>query len=77
MDIAEYKDRVHEQVIVPMLEFMADDAFEDCSREHVQTCERLLNDYATALATLTQPTDQTIMQLVKSVLFHLSRCHLK
>lgn len=72
MDIAEYKDRIHEQVIVPMLEFMADDDFEDCSREHVQTCERLLNDYVTALAALTQPTDQAIMQLVKSVVLALN-----
>ena len=77
MNIAKYQKQIQEQIIAPMTEFMAETIDEDGScdytQEDIDACERLLNNYVASLAALTQPTDQAIMQQVKSVVLALNK----
>ena len=77
MNLNEYLDRVTEDVVNPILEYMAmcaedDGEFEDFSTENVDECAKLLTEYLTALAELGTPSDEEIMSLVENVVLGLN-----
>lgn len=73
MNMQEFYDRVVEEVAEPMLRFMQecgeDAAF---SAFDVESCKMILKDYLDALAALTDPTDEEIMEQVKQVVLALN-----
>ena len=76
MDLNKFKEMSIEIVIRPMLDYMKyfEEDGEECpyTTDHVRQCEALLNDYLSALAALSAPTDEDIMSLVKEVILALN-----
>lgn len=72
MDLMEYKENVIETVIDPMLSFMED--WDDCdyTADDVETCKDLLYTYLEALAEMEEPSDDAIMEQVKTLVLALN-----
>ncbi|MBD5131254.1 MAG: hypothetical protein HDT28_01475 [Clostridiales bacterium] len=73
MNIELYKEKVKENVVAAMLDYMGED--EDCgySKGDVKKCEGLLFDYLDELGKLVKPTDDKIMAQVKKIVLSLNR----
>lgn len=71
--VEQYKQRMTEDIIAPMLEFMKE-CGADCefSAKDVERCRALLNGYLEALAALTNPTDEAILAQVEKVVLALN-----
>ena len=73
MRIQKFYSRITAEVTAPMLDFMRacgeDAAF---SAFDVESCKMILKDYLDALAALTDPTDEEIMEQVKQVVLALN-----
>ena len=73
MRIQKFYARITAEVTAPMLDFMQecgeDAAF---SAFDVESCKMILKDYLDALAALTDPTDEEIMEQVKQVVLALN-----
>ena len=73
MRIQKFYARITAEVTVPMLDFMQecgeDAAF---SAFDVESCKMILKDYLDALAALTDPADEEIMEQVKQVVLALN-----
>lgn len=75
MDLNEYKKKVDEIVIKPMLSYMAFfDEDDDCGHTayDVEACRGLLYTYMEALAAMEEPSDDAIMEQVKAVVLALN-----
>lgn len=72
MELNSFKQRVADEVVKPIREYMAEYDIEDFSAEDVQKCGSLLNSYLEALAALTNPTDEAIMAQVEKVVLALN-----
>lgn len=72
MNLNQYKDKVVETVVEPMISFMED--WDDCdyTTENVQSCKTLIYKYLEALAAMTTPTDEAIMEQVKTLVLALN-----
>ncbi len=72
-----YIKQVKENVVAAMLDYMSED--EDCgySKKDVKKCERLLLKYLKKLCSLKNPTDEVIMEQVKSVVLALNKLNEK
>lgn len=72
MNLNEYKEKVIETIIEPMVSFMED--WEDCdyTTEDVEACKGLMFAYLDALSTMTEPTDEAIMEQVKALVLALN-----
>ena len=73
MNVQEFYDRITEEVVEPMLDFMkecGDDA--EFSAEDVESCKTLLKNYVDTLTELTDPADDRIMAEVKRVVLALN-----
>lgn len=68
-----YRKQVKENVVSAMLDYMSED--EDCgySKKDVKKCERLLLKYLDKLGSLTNPTNELIMEQVKKVVLALNK----
>lgn len=74
MNLNEYKEKVVEIVIEPMISFMEDWDDDDCdyTTEDVETCKSLIYTYLEALAAMTEPSDEDIMEQVKTLVLALN-----
>lgn len=72
MNLNQYKGKVVENVVEPMISFMED--WDDCdySTEDVESCKTLIYNYLEALAAMTAPTDEAIMEQVKTLVLALN-----
>lgn len=72
MDLNKYKEKVIETIIEPMLSYMAD--WDDCdyTTDDVETCKSLINDYLDSLASMNKPSDEAIMNQVKTLVLALN-----
>ena len=72
MNLNAYKQRVIEIVIEPMISFMED--CDDCgyTSEEVESCKSLMYTYLEALAAMTEPSDDAIMEQVKTLVLGLN-----
>ncbi len=72
MNIENYKNQLQETVIVPMTEYMQD--CDNCafSQKDVETCESLILNYLVVLADMKEPSDQEIMEHVKTLVLALN-----
>lgn len=79
MNLNEYKDKVNETVIEPMIIFMEEWADDDCgyTAEDVETCKTLIYNYLDALFVMTEPTDDAIMEQVKMLVLALNNLNEK
>ena len=77
MNIDLYKQRVRENVVAAMFDYMSED--EDCgySKKDVQKCESLLLNYLEAICKLENPTDALIMAQVKKLVLALNKLNEK
>lgn len=73
MKIELHKKQVKENVVSAMLDYMSEDEYCGYSKKDVQKCERLLLEYLDKLSSLTNPTDELIMEQVKSVVLALNK----
>ncbi len=72
MDLDAYKEKVIETVIEPMISFMED--WDDCdyTADDVESCKGLMFAYLDALAAMTEPVDEEIMEAVKALVLALN-----
>ena len=72
MNLNEYKEKVVEIVIEPMISFMED--WDDCdyTTDDVEACKSLIYTYLEALAAMTEPSDEAIMEQVKTLVLALN-----
>ena len=77
MDIQVFKTQLQETVIAPMTDYMND--CEDCgfTKRDIKKCEKLILKYLTALEKMKKPTDETIMDHVKTLVLALNRLNEK
>lgn len=68
-----YKKKVKENIVSAMLDYMSED--DDCgySKRDIKKCERLLLKYLEKLGSLSNPTDELIMEQVKKVVLALNK----
>lgn len=72
MNLNQYKDKVVETVVEPMISFMEDWDSYDYTTEDVESCKTLIYNYLEALAAMTDPTDEAIMEQVKTLVLALN-----
>lgn len=76
MNLSQYKTTVLETIIEPMISFMNDCNEDedgcDYRAEDVEQCKHLLYTYLEALASMTDPSDDTIMEHVKILVLALN-----
>ncbi len=72
MNINEYKERVLEIVIEPMISFMEDWGDCDYTAEDVDACKSLIYTYLETLAAMAKPSDEAIMKQVKTLVLDLN-----
>ena len=72
MNLNEYKEKVVEIVIEPMISFMEDWDDSDYTMEDVEACKTLIYTYLEALAAMAEPTDEAIMEQVKTLVLALN-----
>lgn len=70
MDIIAYKAQVDENVIALMEEFMSYGS--DFTEGDIKSAKQLMYDYLDALEALEDPTDETIMEEVKTLVLALN-----
>lgn len=72
MNLKEYKEKVMETVVEPMLSFMEE--WDDCdyTADDVQHCKELMEHYLDTLAAMVAPADDTIMEQVKNLVLALN-----
>lgn len=72
MNLNEYKEKVIETVIDPMISFMED--WDDCdySTDDVEACKSFIYTYLEALAAMEDPSDDAIMDHVKTLVLALN-----
>lgn len=72
MNLNEYKEKVIETVVEPMISFMED--WDDCdyTAGDVESCKTLIYNYLEALAAMTAPSDDAIMEQVKTLVLALN-----
>ena len=73
MNLQEYHERIDDEVIRPMLEFMqecGEDA--EFSVADVENCRTILKNYIYTLDTLTDPDDDRIMDVVRQTVLALN-----
>lgn len=72
MNLNAYKDKVIEIVIEPMISFMED--WDDCdyTTDDVEACKFLIFTYLDALAAMSEPSDEAIMEQVKTLVLALN-----
>ena len=72
MNLNKYKEKVIKIIIEPMISFMED--WDDCdyTTEDVETCKSLIYAYLEALAAMVDPTDEAIMEQVKTLVLALN-----
>lgn len=72
MDITQFKAKTTEIVITPMIEFIEEYGAEGYTKDDVQKCENLMHRYLDALASMTNPTDDDIMEQVQILVLALN-----
>lgn len=72
MNLNEYKEKVVEIVIEPMISFMEDWDDGDYTMEDVESCKSLIYTYLEALADMAEPTDEAIMEQVQTLVLALN-----
>lgn len=72
MDIAQFKAETTEHVIEPMIRFLEEFDEEGYTKEDVQKCESLIHQYLEALHAMSAPTDDDIMEQVKTLVLALN-----
>lgn len=72
MDIQKYKLQTTESVVLPMIEFIESWDAAEYTKEDVQKCESLIHHYLDALASMSNPTDDDIMEQVKVLVLGLN-----
>lgn len=74
MNLNEYKEKVVEIVIEPMISFMEDWGDDDCAytTEDIEICKSLIDTYLDALDAMEEPTDEAIMEQVKTLVLALN-----
>ena len=72
MDITKHKARTTELVVTPLMEFIEEWGGEEYTAEDVRKCEALILRYLDALADLSTPTDEAIMEQVKILVLALN-----
>ena len=74
LQLAEFKKRVTEAVVTPMLAYM-EECGEECEykRKDVAKCEKLVLEYLTSLSRLKTPDDPKIMKRVKKLVLALNQ----
>lgn len=72
MELNAWKQRVADEVVTPICEYMAEYDVDDFSAEDVKACGALLENYLDALAALREPSDEAIMAEVEKVVLALN-----
>lgn len=72
MNLNQYKDKVVKTVLEPMISFMEEWDSCDYTTEDVESCKTLIYNYLEALAAMTDPTDEAIMEQVKTLVLALN-----
>lgn len=77
MNLNEYKEKVNETVVEPMISFMED--WDDCdyTTDDVEACKDLMFTYLDALSTMSEHTDEAIMEHVKTLVLALNELNEK
>ncbi len=72
MNLNQYKEKITEIVVAPMISFM--EAWDDCdyTPHDVETCKFLIYAYLEALAAMAEPSDEAIMAQVKTLVLALN-----
>ena len=72
MNLNAHKEKMIEIVIEPMISFMED--WDDCdyTTEDVEACKSLICTYLEALSAMTAPSDDAIMEQVKTLVLALN-----
>ncbi len=72
MNLNVYKNKVIEIVIEPLIFFM--EGWDDCNytTDDVDACKSLIYTYLEALAAMTEPSDEAIMEQVKTLVLALN-----
>ena len=68
-----YIKQVKENVVSAMLDYMSEDEYCGYSKKDVKKCECLLLEYLDKLSSLTNPTDELILEQVKKVVIALNK----
>ena len=71
-DLKEFMDRIKTEVTDPILEYMTEAEIDDFTAEDVARCGKLLKEYLTTLAELSEPDDEAIMAAVEQVVLALN-----
>lgn len=74
MNLNAYKEKVIETVIEPMISFMELCEEDGCAytTDDIEACKSLIYTYLEALAAMTEPSDDTIMAQVKTLVLELN-----
>ena len=77
MDIQIYKTQLQKTVIVPMTDYVSDCG--DCgfTKKDIKKCEKLILKYLFALEKMKKPTDEKIMECVKTLVLTLNQLNKK
>ena len=78
LNLTEFKERVEEEIVDSMLDFM-EVCGEDCgyTKKDVTKCGELVVDYLTSLSKLKNPNDAEIMKQVKKLVLALNKLNEK
>lgn len=72
MDVGLYKEKTTEIVVNPMIEFLEEWGGEEYTKEDVSKCEQLVHTYLEALGAMSAPTNDAIMEEVKTLVLALN-----
>lgn len=72
MDISKFKAKTTEIVVKPMLEFIEEWGAEEYTRKDVEKCEKLIHRYLDSLGAMSEPTNDDIMEQVKTLVLALN-----
>lgn len=72
MDINYFKNKLEEDIIGLMLDFIKEWKYCDYTERNVNDCRRLIEDYLDSLAELKAPSEEDIMALVKDLVLSLN-----
>ncbi len=72
LNIQIYEEQLQKTVIAPMTRFLAE--YDDCgfTQQHIAKCEALILDYLTSLEEIVTPTNEEIMNHVKTLVLALN-----
>jgi len=77
MNLKQYKVIVMETIIDPMIDFMEDCDEDNYTIEDVEACKNLIYQYLEALAAMSEPSDDAIMEQVKNLVLALNELNEK